>query len=261
MVASGQLRSATCRRSSSTRSSSRSRSRSSRHGRRGAVGHRLGRAGVRAARRRRAGARRRRCARPPVRRRRAGSSSRTCVLVHARPPADQRPVVRGGARSDGRDRRPDRRRQDDAREPHHAVLRARRRAHPARRPRHRRCHADDVRARTGMVLQDPWLFAGTIRENIRYGRGRHRRGDPRAAAGPRTSTASCTRCPTATTPCSTRRRERLSAGEKQLITIARAFVAQPSVLILDEATSSVDTRTELLLQHAMAALREGRTSS
>jgi ATP-binding cassette subfamily B protein len=52
----------------------------------------------------------------------------------------------------------------------------------------------------------------------------------------------------------------VSAGEKQLITIARAFVAQPSVLILDEATSSVDTRTELLLQHAMAALREGRTS-
>ncbi|HYP73046.1 MAG TPA: ATP-binding cassette domain-containing protein, partial [Microbacterium sp.] len=52
----------------------------------------------------------------------------------------------------------------------------------------------------------------------------------------------------------------VSAGEKQLITIARAFVAEPSVLILDEATSSVDTRTELLLQHAMAALREGRTS-
>ena len=111
-----------------------------------------------------------------------------------------------------------------------------------------------------MVLQDPWLFAGTIRENIRYGRESATDEEILEAAKATSSTASCTRCPTGTTPCSTRTRRTSRAGEKQLITIARAFVAQPSVLILDEATSSVDTRTELLLQHAMAALREGRTS-
>ena len=78
--------------------------------------------------------------------------------------------------------------------------------------------------------------------------------------GRRSWTGSCTRCPTATTPWSTRTARNLSAGERQLITIARAFLADPALLILDEATSSVDTRTELLLQHAMAALRTDRTS-
>ena len=75
-----------------------------------------------------------------------------------------------------------------------------------------------------------------------------------------TSTASCTRSPTATTPSSTTRARSMSAGEKQLLTIARAFLADPTILILDEATSSVDTRTEVLIQQAMAALRTDRTS-
>ena len=75
-----------------------------------------------------------------------------------------------------------------------------------------------------------------------------------------TSTASSARCPTATTPCIDEEAANVSAGEKQLITIARAFLADPAILILDEATSSVDTRTEVLVQHAMAALRARRTS-
>ncbi|WP_417563517.1 ABC transporter ATP-binding protein [Microbacterium sp.] len=119
---------------------------------------------------------------------------------------------------------------------------------------------DDVRARTGMVLQDPWLFAGTIRENIRYGR-------QSATDDEIVDAATATRVdrfvhslPDGYDTVLDEDASNVSAGEKQLITIARAFVAQPSVLILDEATSSVDTRTELLLQHAMAALRQGRTS-
>ena len=78
--------------------------------------------------------------------------------------------------------------------------------------------------------------------------------------GPPTSTASCTRCPTATTPIVDDEGGSVSAGEKQLLTIARAFLADPTILILDEATSSVDTRTEVLIQQAMAALRSQRTS-
>ena len=112
-----------------------------------------------------------------------------------------------------------------------------------------------------MVLQDTWLFGGTIRDNIAYGRpDATEERDPRGGPGHATSTGSCTRCPTATTPCSTTRAATSAPGEKQLITIARAFLADPALLILDEATSSVDTRTEVLVQHAMAALRADRTS-
>ena len=105
-----------------------------------------------------------------------------------------------------------------------------------------------------MVLQDTWLFGGTIRDNIAYGRpGRHRGGDPRRGA---TATyvdrfvhvaARRLRHGASTTRAATS-----APGEKQLITIARAFLADPSLLILDEATSSVDTRTEVLVQQAMA---------
>ncbi|MRX44455.1 ABC transporter ATP-binding protein [Agromyces kandeliae] len=118
----------------------------------------------------------------------------------------------------------------------------------------------DVRARTGMVLQDPWLFGGTIRENIRYGRQTASDGEIAAAARATYVDRFVHSLPDGYDTVLDEDASNVSAGEKQLITIARAFVAQPSVLILDEATSSVDTRTELLLQHAMAALREGRTS-
>ncbi len=119
---------------------------------------------------------------------------------------------------------------------------------------------DDVRARTGMVLQDPWLFAGSIRENIRYGRASATDDEIVDAAVATRVDRFVHSLPDGYETILDEDAANVSAGEKQLITIARAFVAQPAVLILDEATSSVDTRTELLLQHAMSALREGRTS-
>ncbi|MDR5698535.1 ABC transporter ATP-binding protein [Agromyces aerolatus] len=118
----------------------------------------------------------------------------------------------------------------------------------------------DVRARTGMVLQDPWLFAGTIRENIRYGRQSASDEEIVDAAKATYVDRFVHSLPDGYDTMLDEDAANVSAGEKQLITIARAFVSQPSVLILDEATSSVDTRTELLLQNAMAALRAGRTS-
>jgi ATP-binding cassette subfamily B protein len=118
----------------------------------------------------------------------------------------------------------------------------------------------DARARTGMVLQDPWLFAGTIRENIRYGRQSATDEEVLAAARATYVDRFVHSLPHGYDTVLEEDAANLSAGEKQLLTIARAFVAQPSVLILDEATSSVDTRTERLLQRAMASLREGRTS-
>jgi ATP-binding cassette subfamily B multidrug efflux pump len=118
----------------------------------------------------------------------------------------------------------------------------------------------DVRARTGMVLQDPWLFGGTIRDNIRYGRESATDDELVAAAKATYVDRFVHSLPDGYDTVLDEDASNVSAGEKQLITIARAFVAQPSVLILDEATSSVDTRTELLVQHAMAALRQGRTS-
>lgn len=119
---------------------------------------------------------------------------------------------------------------------------------------------DDVRSRTGMVLQDPWLFAGTIRENIRYGRESATDEEIVDAAVATRVDRFVHSLPDGYDTVLDEDAANVSAGEKQLITIARAFVAQPAVLILDEATSSVDTRTELLLQQAMSALREGRTS-
>ena len=118
----------------------------------------------------------------------------------------------------------------------------------------------DARARTGMVLQDTWLFAGTIRENIRYGRQSATDEEVLAAARATYVDRFVHSLPHGYDTVLEEDAANLSAGERQLVTIARAFVAQPSVLILDEATSSVDTRTERLLQHAMATLRRGRTS-
>ncbi|MFE1664968.1 ABC transporter ATP-binding protein [Microbacterium sp. P02] len=119
---------------------------------------------------------------------------------------------------------------------------------------------DDVRSRTGMVLQDPWLFAGSIKENIRYGRESATDEEIFEAAKATRVDRFVHSLPEGYDTVLDEDASNVSAGEKQLITIARAFLAQPSVLILDEATSSVDTRTELLLQQAMNALREGRTS-
>jgi ATP-binding cassette subfamily B protein len=118
----------------------------------------------------------------------------------------------------------------------------------------------DLRAQVGMVLQDAWLFEGTIRENIRYGRLDATDDEVIEAAKATMVDRFVRQLPDGYDTVIDADGGTVSAGERQLITIARAFIAQPSLLILDEATSSVDTRTELLVQHAMAALRTDRTS-
>ncbi|MGN6274151.1 MAG: ABC transporter ATP-binding protein [Protaetiibacter sp.] len=119
---------------------------------------------------------------------------------------------------------------------------------------------DDLRGRTGMVLQDTWLFGGTIRDNIAYGRPDASEEEIMAAATAAYVDRFVHALPDGYDTVLDDEGGNVSAGEKQLITIARAFLAKPSVLILDEATSSVDTRTELLVQRAMSALRKDRTS-
>ncbi len=118
----------------------------------------------------------------------------------------------------------------------------------------------DLRSKVGMVLQDAWLFGGSIMENIRYGRLDATDEEVYAAAKATFVDRFVRALPDGYETVIDEEGTNVSAGEKQLITIARAFVANPSLLILDEATSSVDTRTELLVQHAMAALRSDRTS-
>jgi ATP-binding cassette subfamily B multidrug efflux pump len=118
----------------------------------------------------------------------------------------------------------------------------------------------DLRFRTGMVLQDTWLFGGTIRDNIAYGRTDATEAEIHAAAEAAYVDRFVHSLPDGYDTVLDDEAGNISAGEKQLITIARAFLARPSVLILDEATSSVDTRTELLVQRAMSALRRDRTS-
>ncbi|WP_308116570.1 ABC transporter ATP-binding protein [Leifsonia poae] len=118
----------------------------------------------------------------------------------------------------------------------------------------------DLRSRMGMVLQDTWLFNGTIRENIAYGRPDATEEEILAAAKATYVDRFVHSLPDGYDTVLDDEGGNVSAGEKQLLTIARAFLARPSVLILDEATSSVDTRTEVLVQKAMAALRSDRTS-
>ena len=117
-----------------------------------------------------------------------------------------------------------------------------------------------LRSQIGMVLQDAWLFHGTIRENIAYGRPGASEQDIHAAAEATYVDRFVHSLPDGYDTVIDEEGSNISAGEKQLITIARAFLADPALLILDEATSSVDTRTEVLVQHAMSALRSDRTS-
>ncbi|WGD37255.1 ABC transporter ATP-binding protein [Lysinibacter sp. HNR] len=117
-----------------------------------------------------------------------------------------------------------------------------------------------LRSQVGMVLQDAWLFEGTIRENIRYGRLNATDDEVVAAAQATMVDRFVRQLPEGYDTVVDADGGSISAGERQLITIARAFIANPSLLILDEATSSVDTRTELLVQQAMSALRTDRTS-
>jgi ATP-binding cassette subfamily B protein len=119
---------------------------------------------------------------------------------------------------------------------------------------------DQVRRVFGMVLQDTWLFAGTIRDNIAYGREGATDEDVVAAAKAAYVDPFVRTLPDGYGTVLDEDASGLSSGQRQLLTIARAFLADPSILILDEATSSVDTRTEVLIQAAMARLRQGRTS-
>ena len=118
----------------------------------------------------------------------------------------------------------------------------------------------DVRGEIGMVLQDAWLFGGTIRDNIAY--GQHGATEEQIVEAARISYVDrfVHSLPDGYDTVVDDQGSNLSAGERQLVTIARAFLADPAILILDEATSSVDTRTEVLIQRAMAALRADRTS-
>lgn len=118
----------------------------------------------------------------------------------------------------------------------------------------------DLRSNIGMVLQETWLFGGTIRDNIAYGRPGATEEEVMAAARATYVDRFVHSLPEGYDTVIDEEGSNVSAGEKQLITIARAFLADPALLILDEATSSVDTRTELLVQKAMAKLRSGRTS-
>ncbi|GLW99008.1 ABC transporter ATP-binding protein [Microtetraspora sp. NBRC 16547] len=119
---------------------------------------------------------------------------------------------------------------------------------------------EELRANIGMVLQDTWLFGGTIAENIGYGAEGATRERIEAAAEAAHVDRIAHTLPDGYDTMIDGEGATVSAGEKQLITIARAFLSEPAILILDEATSSVDTRTEVLIQRAMSSLREGRTS-
>ncbi|HKW59180.1 MAG TPA: ABC transporter ATP-binding protein [Candidatus Dormibacteraeota bacterium] len=118
----------------------------------------------------------------------------------------------------------------------------------------------EVRKAFGMVLQDTWLFAGTIRDNIAYGREGATEEEIVAAAQAAHVDSFVRTLPRGYDTMLDEDASELSSGQRQLLTIARAFLADPSILILDEATSNVDTRTEVLIQKAMAQLRHGRTS-
>ena len=119
---------------------------------------------------------------------------------------------------------------------------------------------EDVRRVFGMVLQDTWLFTGTIRDNIAYGKVGATSEEILAAAQAAHVDQFVRTLPDGYDTVLNDDASNISAGQKQLLTIARAFLADPTILILDEATSNVDTRTEVLIQQAMAQLRQGRTS-
>jgi ATP-binding cassette subfamily B protein len=118
----------------------------------------------------------------------------------------------------------------------------------------------ELRSQIGMVLQDTWLFGGTIRDNIAYGKPGCTEDEIMAAARATYVDRFVRALPDGYDTVINEEGDNISAGQKQLLTIARAFLADPAILILDEATSSVDTRTEVQVQEAMNALRASRTS-
>ena len=118
----------------------------------------------------------------------------------------------------------------------------------------------DLRSQFGMVLQDTWLFGGTLEDNIAYGRGATTKEEIVSAAKAARADHFIRTLPNGYQTILNDEASNISQGQKQLLTIARAILADPAILILDEATSSVDTRTELEIQKAMDHLMKGRTS-
>jgi ATP-binding cassette subfamily B protein len=118
----------------------------------------------------------------------------------------------------------------------------------------------DLRSHFAMVLQDTWLFTGTIWDNLKYGREDATDDEILAAAKAAHVDNFVRQLPKGYDTVLNEEASNISQGQRQLLTIARAFVADPEILILDEATSSVDTRTELHIQHAMERLLQNRTS-
>ena len=189
-----------------------------------------------------------------------GALRERVVPLRARPAADRGPVAGGAARPHRGDRRPDGSRQDDPGQPGHAVLRRRRRPdHPRRGGRlddaPQRAAQPDRHGAAGRLA-----LRGDVRDNIAYGRPGATEEEIHAAARATFVDRFVHNLPDGYDTVVDEEGSSISAGERQLVTIARAFLADPALLILDEATSSVDTRTELLVQHAMAALRTDRTS-
>lgn len=170
------------------------------------------------------------------------------------PDADRR------ARSDRRDRRPHGRRQDHPRQPAHALLRRPLRAHHPGRRGHRRDTPCPPARRDRHGPAGHLAVPGVIAENIAYGADAPSREEIVEAAVLAHADRFIRTLPHGYDTIVDEEATVLSAGEKQLLTIARAFLARPSLLVLDEATSSVDTRTEVLVQQALARLREGRTA-
>ena len=152
-------------------------------------------------------------------------------------------------------------RQEHAGQPDPAVLRRRRRARPARRPRRARRTLGRSAQQISIVLQEPLLFSGTIADNIRYGRlDAHRPKEVIEAARAATRTTSSSRCPRGTRRELGERGAKLSGGERQRIAVARAFLKDAPILILDEPTSSIDSKTEAVILDALDRLMEGRTT-
>ena len=157
-------------------------------------------------------------------------------------------------------RRPDRSRKDDDGQTADALLRCQQRSHSAERPQHQRLQPQRAARCLGMVLQDTWLFKGTIMENIRYGRLDATDEEVIAAAKAARAHHFIQTLPGGYQMELNEDASNVSQGQKQLLTIARAILADNKILILDEATSSVDTRTEIEIQKAMDNLMKGRTS-
>lgn len=118
----------------------------------------------------------------------------------------------------------------------------------------------DLRKMFGMVLQDTWLFGGTVKENIKYGKPEASDSEVIEAAKSSACASFIKTLPNGYNSVLNEESSNVSAGQKQLLTIARVILADPKILILDEATSSIDTRTEIQIQSAMDNLMKGRTS-